>query len=48
MDYMYLSEKGVTSKREEAPEDSITILVVKDFWHKSIWVYPVEGKGLTK
>ena len=51
MDYTYLSEKGVTSSRDEAPEDpteSVTILVLKDFWHKSIWVYPVEGKGLTK
>ena len=35
MDYMFLSEKGVTSKREEAPEDlseCITMLVIKEFW----------------
>ena len=26
----------------------MTMLVMKDFWHKSIWIYPVEGKGVTK
>ena len=51
MDYMFVSERGVTSKAEENMEnigDSITMLVLKDFWHKSIWIYPVEGKGVTK
>ena len=49
MDYMRVSETGVTSKVEEtAGEMGMTMLAMKDFWHKSIWVYPVEGKGVTK
>ena len=49
MDYMRVSETGVTSKLDEAAgEMGMTMLVMKDFWHKSIWVYPVEGKGVTK
>ena len=48
MDYMYMSERGVTSKPEDPSVAYITLLVVKDFWHKSVWTYPVEGKGVAK
>ena len=51
MDYTFLSEKSVTSKVEDTTDDvgdCMTLLVLKDFWHKSIWTYPVEGKGVTK
>ena len=27
-------------------ESCMTVLVIKDFKHKSIWAYPVEGQGL--
>ena len=50
MDYMHISDNGVTNKIDEIPEnidETITMLVLKDAWHKSIWVYPVEGKGVT-
>lgn len=50
MDYMHISDHGVTNKIDEIPEnidETITMLVLKDAWHKSIWVYPVEGKGVT-
>ena len=48
---MCMSERGITSKAEETPEsmgDSMTLLLLNDFWHKFIWTYPVEGKGVTK
>ena len=53
MDYMFLSEKGVTHKSDVADEwtkngECIAILVIKDFRHKSIWAYPVESKGMIK
>ena len=48
MDYMRVSEHGVNSTVERAAGDiGITMLVVKDFLHKSVWVYPVEGEGVT-
>lgn len=48
MDYMRVSEHGVNSTVEGAAGDvGITMLVVRDFMHKSVWVYPVEGKGVT-
>ena len=50
MDYMHISEKGVSHKADEIEEgetEVLTMLVVKDAWHKSIWAYPVEGKGVT-
>ena len=50
MDYMHISDHGVTNKIDEIPEnvdETITMLVLKDAWHKSIWVYPVVGKGVT-
>ena len=47
MDYMRVSEHGVNSTVEVAAGDvGITMLVVKDFMYKSVWVYPVEGKGV--
>ena len=50
MDYMHVSEHGVTHKKDEVPDgdavEVLTMLVVKDAWHKSIWIYPVEGKGV--
>ena len=48
MDYMYMSERGVISKPDEPGMFYITMLVVKDFWNKSVWAYPVEGKGVEK
>ena len=30
-----------------AGDIGVKMLVVKDFLHKSVWVYPVEGKGAT-
>ena len=50
MDYMHISEQGVSHKADEIEEgetEVLTMLVVKDAWHKSIWAYPVEGKGVT-
>ena len=48
MDYMRVSEHGINSTVEGATGDiGVTMLVVKDFLHKSICVYPVEGKGVT-
>ena len=48
MDYMRVSEHGINSTVEGAAGDiGVTMLVVKDFVHKSIWVYLVEGKGVT-
>ena len=50
MDYMHISDHGVTNKIDEIPEnvdEKITMLVMKDAWHKSIWVYPVEGKDVS-
>ena len=48
MDYMFLTDRGVTSKSEDVIGECMTLLVVKDFLHKSIWVYPAEGKGVVK
>ena len=50
MDYMHISEQGVSHKAgeiEKGETEVLTMLVLKDAWHKSIWVYPVEGKGVT-
>ena len=56
MDYMFLTEYGffysqsdaeeAMSKNGEQVRSCITVLVIKDFKHKSIWAYPVEGKGV--
>ena len=41
-------EQGINSAAGEVAGDvGVTMLVVKDFLHKSIWVYPVEGQGAT-
>ena len=46
---MRVSEHGVNSETGANTGDiGITMLVLKDCWHKSIWVYPVEGKGVTR
>ena len=55
MDYMLLSEYGfyrLQNKADKVIEKEggqfttcMAVLVIKDFKHKSIWVYPVEGKG---
>ena len=56
MDYMFLTEYGFFNSQVDADEAinkaegqcriCITVLVIKDFLHKSIWAYPVEGKGV--
>ena len=56
MDYMFLTEYGFFYSQSDADESlkndgaqgrtCITVLVIKDFKHKSIWAYPVEGKGV--
>ena len=55
LDYMFLTEKGVTHLRKEAEEaaaetgaEYLTALVMKDFMTESIFAYPVEGKGTQK
>ena len=50
MDYMFLTEKGITRSSSQADEwakggDCVTVLVLKDYKFKSIWAYPVEFKG---
>ena len=48
MDYMRVSKHGINSTVAGAAGDiGVTILVVKDFLHKSMWVYLVAGKGVT-
>ena len=50
-DYMNISDHGVTNKADEVPENAgevITMLVLKDAWHNSIWVYPIEDKQQNK
>lgn len=56
MDYMFLTEywffytqdaaEESTRKHDGQVRSCITVLVIKDFKHKSIWAYPVEGKGI--
>ena len=51
MDYTFLSEQGITWKVEKAQEidgEVMALLVLKDVWHNLIWVYSVEGKGVTE
>ena len=55
MDYAFITERGVTHKRDEAEAAAsasggqcVTVLVMKDFLNKSVWAYPVEGKGTEK
>ena len=50
MDYMFLTERGVTSVRAEAEASGeyLTMLVMKDFMKESIWIFPVESKGMKK
>ena len=55
MDYRFLSEYGSHRSQDEADKviekeggqfkNCMTILVIKDFKHKSIWAYPVDGNG---
>ena len=57
MDYMFLTEHGIFGTIDEAEAsmqaDSdaqrhcLTVMVLKDFRYKSIWAYPVEGKGVS-
>ena len=48
VDFMRVSEHGIKSTLEGAAGDiGVTMLVMKDFLHQPIWVYPVEGKGVT-
>ena len=57
MDYMFLSEYGISLSRDDADElirkngglikFTMTVMVLKDFRSKSVWAYPVEGKGVT-
>ena len=54
--YMLLSEYSSHRSQDEADKviekeggqfkNCMTVLVIKDFKHKSIWAYPVEGKGM--
>ena len=56
MDYMFITEYGVVNDLEEAEKlnakhgdlarTCMTVLVLKDFRSKSVWAYPVEGKGV--
>ena len=50
IDYMFLTERGVTRQSEEADTwakdgDCVTVLIMTYFKFKSIWAYPVEHKG---
>ena len=56
MDYMFRTEYGIAKSIDEA-EDRIkkggglqrscmTVMVLTDFRSKSVWAYPVEGKGV--
>ena len=48
MDYMRVSEHGINSTVEGAAGDiGVTVLVVTDFLHKFVCVYPIKGKGAT-
>ena len=57
MDYMFLTEHGFFHSQSDADaamakeggpvRNCITVLTIKDFKHKSIWAYPVEGKGMS-
>ena len=57
MDYLFLTEHGFFKTQSDAEaaidqaggpvRNCITVLVIKDFKHKSIWAYPVEGKGIS-
>ena len=56
MDYMFFTEYGVFGTLDEAEASirdngglhklCLTVMVLKDFRYKSIWAYPVEGKGV--
>ena len=56
IDYMFFTEYGVFYTLEEAEaairkngsvdKYCLTVMVLKDFKYKSIWAYPVEGKGV--
>ena len=56
MDYMFFTEHGVHVTLDEAEASNrehgglqrwcLTVMVLKDFKYKSIWAYPVEGKGV--
>ena len=50
MDFMFLTERGITIDRQEVDkaDECITILVLKDDMHKSIWAYPMEAKTIIK
>ena len=56
MDYMFLTEYGIAKSIDEAEDlikkggglqrSCMTVMVLKDFRSKSVWAYPVEGKGV--
>ena len=56
MDYMVLTEYGIAKSIDEAENlikkggglqrSCMTVMVFKDFRSKSVWAYPVEGKGV--
>ena len=56
MDYMFFTEYGVFGTADEAEASikengdverhCLTVMVLKDFRYKSLWAYPVEGKGV--
>ena len=53
MDYMFISERGITTNSSTADEwskngECIAVLVLKSFLHKSVWAYLVEAKGVLK
>ena len=55
MDYMLLTEYRIAKSIDEAEDlvkkggglqrPCMTVMVLKDFRSKSVWAYPVEGKG---
>ena len=57
MDYMFLTEYGIARSLDEAEtlissnggavRTCMTVMVLKDFRSKSVWAYPVEGKGVS-
>ena len=56
MDYMFLAEYGIAKRIDEAEDlikkggglqrSCMTVMVLKDFRSKSVWAYPVAGKGM--
>ena len=46
MDFMFLTERGITVDKSEATKatECICILVLKDEMHESVWAYPMEPR----